>query len=57
MITVIVTTIIGWSMPSIIGWVKARTQLKHLEECINQISKLDKNAIENKIEGITYTER
>ncbi|MGA9149365.1 MAG: YncE family protein [Candidatus Nitrosopolaris sp.] len=48
-ITVILTSIIGWSIPSIFGWAKARTQLKHLEECINQIGKLDKNAIEDKM--------
>lgn len=48
-ISVIVSSIIGYSIPSIFGWVKARTQLKHLEECINQIGKLDKNAIEDKI--------
>jgi hypothetical protein len=47
-ISVIVTSIIGWSIP---GWFKARTQRKHLEECINQIGKLDKNAIEEKIKG------
>ena len=50
-ITVVVTTVVGWSVPSIAGWVKSRTQLKHLEECINQIGKLDKNSIENKING------
>ena len=48
-ITLILTTIIGWSIPSIFGWVKSRTQGKHLEECLNQIGKLDKNAIEDKI--------
>jgi YVTN family beta-propeller protein len=50
-ITVIVTTIIGWSIPSIFGWVKTRRQLKHLKECIEQIGKLDKNAIEEKMKG------
>ena len=48
-ITLILTTIIGWSIPSIAGWLKTRTQLKHLKECINQIGRLDKNAIENKM--------
>ena len=50
-ISVIITSIIGWSIPSIFGWFKARKQLEHLEECINQIGKLDKNAIEDKIKG------
>lgn len=50
-ISVIVTTIIGWSIPSIFGWFKARSQLKHLEECMNQIGKLDRNEIEDKIKG------
>ena len=47
----LVTTIIGWSIPSIAGWVKARRQLEHLEECIEQIGKLDKNTIEDKIKA------
>jgi YVTN family beta-propeller protein len=50
-ITLILTTVIGWSIPSIAGWYKARMQLKHLEECINQIGRLDKNAIEDKMKG------
>jgi uncharacterized membrane protein (DUF106 family) len=50
-ITVIVTTVVGWSIPSIAGWVKAKRQLEHLEECVSQIGKLDKNAIEEKIKG------
>jgi YVTN family beta-propeller protein len=50
-ITVLVTTVIGWSIPSIAGWLKGRTQLKHLDECINQIGKLDRNAIEDKTNG------
>ena len=50
-ISVIISSLIGWSIPSIIGWVKARTQRKHLKECINQIGKLDKNGIEEKIIG------
>jgi hypothetical protein len=48
-ISVIISSLIGWSIPSIIDLVKARTQRKHLKECINQIGKLDKNAIEEKI--------
>jgi hypothetical protein len=44
-------SVIGWSIPSIFVWVKARAQRKHLEECIDQIGKLDKNAIEDKIKG------
>ena len=50
-ISVIVSSVIGWSIPSIIRRVKARTQRKHLKECITQIGKLDKNAIEDKIIG------
>ena len=50
-ITVIVTTIIGWSIPSIAGWLKTKMQFEHLEECINQIGKSDKNTIEDKING------
>jgi hypothetical protein len=50
-ITVIITTIIGWSIPSIAGWIKNRRQLENLKECINQIGRLDKNAIENKMKG------
>jgi short-subunit dehydrogenase involved in D-alanine esterification of teichoic acids len=50
-LSVIISSLIGWSIPSIIGWVKARTQRKHLEECITQIGKLDKNAMEEKIIG------
>jgi YVTN family beta-propeller protein len=50
-ISVIVSSIIGWSVPSIFGWFKARKQLEHLEECINLIDELDKNAIEDKIKG------
>jgi hypothetical protein len=48
-ITLILTSVIGWSIPSIFGWVKAKAQRKHLEECIDQIGKLDKNTIEDKI--------
>jgi YVTN family beta-propeller protein len=50
-ITVLVTTVIGWSWNGIVGLVKARTQRTYLKECINQIGKLDKNAIEEKITG------
>jgi YVTN family beta-propeller protein len=46
---IIATSIIGWSWTSIIGWLIARTQRKHLKECINQIGKLNKKAIEEKI--------
>jgi hypothetical protein len=48
-ITVVVTTVIGWSVPSVAGWFKTRRQLKNLNECTNQIGKLDKNAIEDKM--------
>ena len=37
--------------PVLIGWRKTRTQRKYFKECINQIGKLDKNAIEDKIIG------
>jgi YVTN family beta-propeller protein len=51
LVGIILSSLFGWSIPSIAGWYKARKQLEHLEECINQIGKLDKNAIENKIKG------
>ena len=47
----IIPVIIGWSIPSIAGWIKRRTQLEHLKECVNQIGKLDRNAIEDKMKG------
>lgn len=50
-ITVIVTSIIGWSWNSIIGFAKAKMQRKHMKECIEEIGKLDKNTIEEKITG------
>ena len=50
-VSVIISSLIGWSIPSIIDRVEARTQRKHLKESINQIGKLDKNAIEEKIIG------
>ncbi len=40
----------------IAGWLKTKRQLEHLKDCINQIGKLDKNAIEEKIIGY-YVER
>jgi YVTN family beta-propeller protein len=46
---VLATIIIGWSWTSIVGWLKTRTQYKHLKECIKQIGTLDKNAIEDKM--------
>jgi hypothetical protein len=39
------TSVIGWSIPSIARWVKRRRQLENLKECIEQVGKLDKNAI------------
>lgn len=51
LVGIILSSLFGWSIPSIAGWYKARKQLEHLEECINQIGKLDKNAIESKIKG------
>jgi hypothetical protein len=50
-VSVIVSSLIGWSIPSIIGWIRAKRQRKYLKECINQIGKLDKNAIEKMITG------
>jgi hypothetical protein len=47
----LIITVIGWSWNGIVGLVKARTQRTYLKECINQIGKLDKNAIEEKITG------
>ncbi|MGC1932784.1 MAG: hypothetical protein WA667_27745 [Candidatus Nitrosopolaris sp.] len=31
-ISVIISSLIGWSIPSIIGWAHARTQRKHLKK-------------------------
>lgn len=50
-ISVIVSSMIGWSIPSIMGWVKARTQRKYLKICINQIGTLNRNDIEEMITG------
>lgn len=50
-VSVIVSSLIGWSIPSIISWIRAKRQRKYLKECINQIGKLDKNAIEEMITG------
>lgn len=50
-ITVVVSTVISWSVPRFASWVKSRIQLKNLEECINQIGKVDRNTIEDKIKG------
>ncbi len=50
--TVVATAFIGtWLTPALIGWRKTRTQRKYFKECIYQIGKLDKNAIDNKIIG------
>jgi YVTN family beta-propeller protein len=50
-ISVVITTVMGWSIPSIAGWIKARRQLEHLKDCLDQIDKLDRNTIEDKING------
>jgi YVTN family beta-propeller protein len=50
-ISVIISSLIGWSIPTIYGWAHARTQRKHLKECIKQIGKIGKNAIEEKVIG------
>jgi hypothetical protein len=49
----LIATVIGaaWFLPILGGLLKTRTQLKHLKECINQIGKLDKNAMEDKMNG------
>ena len=50
--TVVATAFVGtWLTPAVIGWRKTRTQRKYFKECINQIGRLDKNAIEDKIIG------
>jgi hypothetical protein len=50
--TVVVTAFIGsWLTPTVIGWRNARRERKYVKEYINQIGKLDKNAIEDKITG------
>jgi YVTN family beta-propeller protein len=46
---IIVSSIIGWSIPNIVGWLRSKGQRKHLEECLNQIGKLDREKIEEKI--------
>src|SRR5215831_7905681 len=46
---IIVSQIVGWSIPNVIGWARARTQRGNLKECLGQIGKLDKRAIEDKI--------
>jgi YVTN family beta-propeller protein len=46
---IIVSSIIGWSIPNIISWLNAKTHRKYLRECINQIGILDKNTIEERI--------
>src|ERR1041385_690253 len=46
---IIASSLFGWSIPSIMGRIKARTQSKYLKECIEQIGKLNKNVIEEKI--------
>ena len=48
---IIASSIVGWSIPSIMGWFKARTQRKYLKKCINQYRNLDRNAIEGMITG------
>jgi len=52
LIGVVATAFIGtWLTPAIIGWRKTKRQRKYFTECIRQIGKLDKNAIEDKIIG------
>ncbi|MGA9154734.1 MAG: YncE family protein [Candidatus Nitrosopolaris sp.] len=33
-ITVIVTTIVGWSIPSIVGWIKSKTQIRRANQYV-----------------------
>ena len=47
-ITVIVTTIIGWSIPSIIGWIRARTKRKESIKEYDDIIESLSNAIDRK---------
>jgi hypothetical protein len=50
--TVVATAFIGtWLTPALIGWRKSRMQRKYFKECISQIGKLDKNALDDKIIG------
>jgi YVTN family beta-propeller protein len=50
--TVVATAFIGsWLTPTVIGWRRSRTQRKYFKECINQIGRLDKKIIEDKIIG------
>jgi YVTN family beta-propeller protein len=51
LVGIILSSLFGWSIPSIMGWVKAKTQRKYLKECIYQIGKLDRNAVEEVITG------
>lgn len=52
LIGVVATAFVGtWLTPALIGWRKIRTQRKYFKECISQIDRLDKNAIEDKIIG------
>jgi YVTN family beta-propeller protein len=46
---IIVSSVIGWSIPSIIGWIRGKVQRRNLKECLTQIGKLDKNTLEEKI--------
>lgn len=49
---IVATAFVGsWLTPAIIGWRKTKRQRKYFRECENQIGKLDKNAIEEKIIG------
>ena len=47
-ISVIISSLVGWSIPTIVGWIRERNQRKHLKECINQIGRLDKKEIEER---------
>jgi hypothetical protein len=46
---VIISSIVGWSIPNIIGWINTKKQRKNLKECDDLIGKSKKNEIEEKI--------
>jgi YVTN family beta-propeller protein len=46
---IVASSLIGWSIPSIMGWVKERRQRKNLKKCRRKIGELGRNAIEEMI--------
>jgi hypothetical protein len=52
LIGVVATAFVGtWLTPALIGWNKTRTQRNCFRQCISQIGKFHKNALEDKIIG------